>query len=510
MSIHNKIVHFDSAIPDIGDDFALCYGHFNLIHPGHLRYLQYAKTLASKLVVVLTSDKELNKDPNNSNFKADERAESVASIQIVDYVIILKDLTLDKLIFTIKPSVLLLGKEFEYKQSKELKLAIKAATAQGRVVFHAGETHYASSNLLQSNVSDIESASTNQFNTICNNHNIDVNTLQDIISRFSDTKLLIIGDTIVDNYVACDAIGMSAEAPVLVVKELENREFVGGAAIVASHVKALGAQCHYISVLGDDSVNHMVVKVLNDRGIIADLVIDSSRPTTYKTRYMVENQKLFRVSRIMDHKISKKIEKDIINNIHKLSQNIDGIMISDFVYGVVTNDVLYEIYSAAKKYNIKLFGDLQCSSQVGNVSKFKGFDLITPTEKESRFALNDNDSGIEWIANKLLKDTDTKNMLLKLGSEGFIAYSNKKPIERQNFPALTANPVDVTGAGDSLFAAMSLSLSSGASLVEASAIGTCMASLAVKEIGNTPISRADLNKCIVETLGNNIMMSNLL
>jgi bifunctional ADP-heptose synthase (sugar kinase/adenylyltransferase) len=199
------------------------------------------------------------------------------------------------------------------------------------------------------------------------------------------------------------------------------------------------------------------------------------------------------VSRIKDHKISKNIEQEIINKLNKLAPDIDGIMVSDFVYGVITKNILDEITRLSKKFNIKLFGDLQCSSQVGKVTKFNDFDLITPTEKESRVALDDNESGVEWIANTLLKKTNSKNMLLKLGPDGFIAYSNDKLIQRQNFPALTVNPVDVTGAGDSLFAAMSVSLSSGASLIESSAIGVCMASLAVKEVGNIPISKEKLS-----------------
>ena len=501
MNAYDKIISADNTTFNGNDDIVFCYGHFNLIHPGHLRYLQHAKTLANKLIIVIRSDEELDKDSFGQHFSENERAESVANLQIVDGVIILNQLTLDKLIDIVKPSVLVLGKEFEQQQPKYISLAISAIKKQGRVVFHAGETHYASTNLLHGNVSDIESSNIVKFKTICGSNKITCEILQSRIRDFSCSKLLVIGDTIVDNYVACDAVGMSAEAPVLVVKELENREFLGGAAIVASHVRALGAQCHYISVVGEDSSSRMVAKVLEGHSVSADLLIDSSRPTTYKTRYMVENQKLFRVSRIKDHKISKNIEQKIINKLNKLAPDIDGIMVSDFVYGVITQSILDTISSMSKQYNIKLFGDLQCSSQVGKVTKFNGFDIITPTEKESRIALDDNESGIEWIANKLIKDTNSKNMLMKLGPDGFIAYNNEKSMERQNFPALMVNPVDVTGAGDSLFAAMSVSLSSGASLMEASAIGTCMASLAVQEVGNVPITKSRLDSHIVDILG---------
>jgi len=502
---NNKILSIDSnrmeTLPNNKGEIALCYGHFNLIHPGHLRYLRHAKTLANKLIVAIVSDEDLSKNTKEHYFHEKERAESIANIQCVDNVVILNNLSLERLVEALKPKVLVLGREFEDKQPKRISSAIDLMKSGGEVVFYAGETHYATSDLLHDNVFDIEKNNRNKFNKVCQKHNITLKDIQDRLANFSNTKLLVIGDTIVDHYVACDALGMSAEAPVLVVKELENREFIGGAAIVASHVRSLGSSCHYISVVGEDSQASFVSETLNNQGIKTDIFYDSSRPTTYKTRYMVENQKLFRVSRIKDHKIPKEIEDKIVEKITLLAPKLDGIMISDFVYGVITNKILESITKLSEQFDFKLYGDLQCSSQVGKVTKFNDFDLITPTEKESRIALEDNESGIEWIANTLINNTNSKNMLIKLGSDGFIAYGNtKSSIERQNFPALVINPVDVTGAGDSLFAAMSVSLSSGASLIEASAIGACMASLAVKEVGNTAITKEKLSNCIVDIL----------
>ncbi len=500
MNYTDKMITVDYTSFDVNENIVFCYGHFNLIHPGHLRYLQHAKTLADRLVVVVRSDKDLNRDAREEFFTETERAESVANLQIVDNVVILNKLTLEKLIKAVKPSVLLLGREFELEQSNQIRLAISAVKKQGKVIFHAGETHYSTTNLLHGNVVDIEIDSRLKMGEICKNYRITKKALKAKLNNFSEIKLAVIGDTIVDNYVACDALGMSAEAPVLVVKELENCEFIGGAAIVASHVCALESNCHYISVVGNDEQGNLVKNTLDIQGVETSIFVDESRPTTYKTRYMVESHKLFRVSKVQEHKVSEKIEQKIIEKLTDLAPDLDGILVSDFVYGVVTQNILNAIIELSKKFNIKLYGDLQCSSQVGKVSKFKGFDLITPTEKESRVALDDNESGIEWVANTLLQRTKSKNMLIKLGPNGFIAYNDSVPMSRQDFPALSINPVDVTGAGDSLFAAMSVSLSSGASLMEASVIGSFMASLAVTQVGNVPIKNKDLSEYISKLL----------
>jgi len=495
MNAKEKIISIGDNSFGTESDIVFCYGSFDLIHPGHLRYLQYAKTLADKLIVVLISDSGLD---DKHHFSEVDRAENVANLHIVDNVIVLNHSTLSDLIGVVKPKILVLGREFENNKTKQIRDAISTVNKYGRVVFHAGENHYASSVLLHNNALDIERSSKYKFNKICHSYGINLDKLQAKMNSFSDTRLLVIGDTIVDHYVACDALGMSAEAPVLVVKELESRNFIGGAAIVASHIRALGADCHYISVAGEDKQASIVEKSLKSQNIKTDIFSDKSRPTTYKTRYMVENQKLFRVSRMSDHNISSDIENKIIKKITSIAEKIDGIVISDFVYGVITERVLESIKKMSDQFDIKLYGDLQCSSQVGKVSKFIGFDLITPTEKESRVALQDSESGIEWISSTLMDKTESKNMLMKLGSNGFVAYKKEKGefVDRQDFPALSANPVDVTGAGDSLFSVMSVALSSGASLIEASVIGTCMAALAVEQLGNTPISRDELNEYI--------------
>ncbi len=495
----HKIMHINDSSLDASLEkskgLVVCYGHFNVIHPGHMRYLKYARTLGDTLVVALQDDAALVKTEAENYFPQAERAEGVSSLHIVDYVVILELGRLNVFIERVKPEVLVLGSEHEYERDEQMDSAISVVEAYGgKVVFHAGETHYASADLLHTRQDELEQEKVKLFRKACLNQNIDIQALYQRLEKIKDTKLLVIGDTIVDQYVACDALGMSAEAPVLVVRELESREFVGGAAIVASHIQALGAKCHYMSVIGDDIYAELVSRELENQGVQSYLVPDISRPTTYKIRYMVENQKLFRVSKLKEHKLSAKVETAIIDRIHELAPELDGILVSDFVYGVITDKILKTIQSVSKEYGMKTFADIQCSSQMGKVTKFKNFHLVFPTEREARYALDNMVDGVEWIANKLMDKLHANDVLVKLGSEGFIAYSKQSDgfVVRQHYPALSVNPVDVTGAGDSLLAVMSACISSGSDLMEASAIGACMAALAVREVGNLPISGKQL------------------
>lgn len=477
--------------------FVLCHGHFNLIHPGHLRFIQYAKSLGTKLIVAVYSGEYFSKSMP-SPYPQEERAQGVATLQHVDCVVVLAGINIVELIELVSPDFFVMGKEFELERRTEVADAIAACEAHGvRIIFHAGEIHYSSVELLHDSKQKLQTEKWKQLLAICRKQKIIPNTLWSILESYSKCRLLIIGDTIVDQYVACDAIGMSAEAPVLVVKEIETREFLGGAAIVASHLHALGTQCHYLSVVGEDAAARLVESELLSQGLSICLLKDSSRPTTFKIRYMVDNQKLFRVSRLQEHSLNQKLEEQFIEKLEELAPHLDGILISDFVYGVITPKILNTVIKLAKHYNIRLFGDLQCSSQVGSVGKFKGFDLICPTEREARIALGTQEAGLDWIANALINQTRTSRLLIKMGTDGFIAYENAKLILRQHFPATEVNPVDVTGAGDALLAAMAASLCSGATLMEASVIGTCMAGIIVQTVGNVPVKLETLRRSLL-------------
>ncbi len=471
-------------------DVSLCFGHFNEIHPGHLRYFRLARDYGAILAVAVEGDHFSGESSPPNHFPELERAQAVRSLDLIDTVIILDEgLSIEKLIEYISPAALVLGPEFENERFSEVKQSVSLINKLGgRVIYAAGEKHYATANLFYGTQQELEKDRWMQFQKALRSQNIDVSALLNRLRPSRKKNILVLGDTIVDRYVACDPLGLSNEAPIVVVKELETRDFIGGAAIVAAHVSALGAKCTYLSVTGQDNRYTFVKDRLSDFGVETTLVKDSSRPTTFKIRYHVENQKLFRVSKLKDHNLSTNIEELIIDQIARIGPTLDGILVCDFVYGVITPALINSLIQISNDYDIPLFGDLQCSSQIGDVSKFNDFELLCPTEKEARIALTNQDDSIEIVANLLMEKTRAKKMIVKLAADGLIAYDmNRNSASRQHFPALCANPVDLAGAGDSLLAAASVALTHECSLMEAAALGTCAAALAVQTVGNTPI-----------------------
>ena len=333
------------------ENCVLAYGHFNSVHPGHIRYLKKAASQDQSLLVAIQPDTDKGKN-RAYKFSQLERAEGLTVLNIIDGIILLKDeeFSLAKLIKKIKPNFLFLGVEFEESKDPEITEAISMMRKNNKSVqFHAGEIQYASTDLLENSESDIKEENKAKFRTACKRQNIDKRSLIEFVDSFANTKLLVLGDTILDQYAGCEALGMSAEAPVLVVRELQKKNFIGGASIVASHIKALGAQCYFLSVVGNDNNAKIINEELTKQGIICDLIEDSARPTTFKKRYVVENQKLFRVSRLNDNSLSKSIEKKFIDRLLLMIEEIGPINLDSVRYNYF-KEILYLIL----KGNLKI------------------------------------------------------------------------------------------------------------------------------------------------------------
>ena len=226
-----EIINF-SEIKEI-KECVLTYGHFSTIHPGHIRYLKYAKNKAKKLVIALIGDSD---SKNGFRYSQIERAHSLELMNLADYVLLIKGKKLSNVIKKLKPDYLILGQEFQNKNDSEIESAINETKSFGGIVeFHAGFTNYSSSELLTFSEKDLTTKRLDQFNQICTKLNLDLDSFYRNIDNWKSTKLVVIGDTILDQYTLCDPLGMSAEAPVIVIKEIKSRNFIGGAAIVAAH-----------------------------------------------------------------------------------------------------------------------------------------------------------------------------------------------------------------------------------------------------------------------------------
>ncbi len=464
-------------------------GSFNILHPGHLRMLKFAKNLGDKLVVGVYSDKLAGPA---AYVKERIRLEGVKSNNYVDDAFIINH-SPEKIIAKIKPNFVVKGKEFENKENIEKKILKKYG---GKLVFSSGEITFSSLDIINKKIQKTINNNKKIITTYLDRHHINKETILKKIKNFKNSKILVIGDTIVDEYIDCQSLGASEEDASLVVMPLNQKKYLGGAGIVAAHCANLGAKVNFFSIVGHDSEARFIKDKLKEYKVISKIFLDSSRPTTHKKRYRSGNKTLLRVSTLHKNLIDLNLQKKIFLSIKKVIKKFDLIIFSDFNYGCLPQALVDKITLEAKKYGIILIADSQSSSQIGFIDRFKDVDLITATEKEARIATKNFSDGLVIISDNLKKTTNSKSVIIKLASEGILINSGKEFWKTDRIPALNNNPIDVAGAGDSFLSAISLSFTSGMNIWEASYVGSVASAIQINNLGNNPLSYEDLIKNI--------------
>lgn len=462
------------------------YGDFNILHPGHLRFLKFAKESGNYLLVGINSDILAS----NKGLTQDVRLESIKATSYVDEAFIL-EMPAVEYIKQNKPDIVVKGKEHENKENPELEII---ESYGGKLLFSSGEIGFSSMDLLREEFISAKSNIKHNPNYL-KRHDFALEDLKGIIEKFSDLNVLVIGDTIIDEYITCEPLGMSQEDPTIVVTPLANNKFIGGAAIVAGHASTLGANVKFISVVGDDENQVYVEEGLNQLGIDVSLFTDTTRPTTLKQRFRAKDKTLLRINHLKQHGISKDIETTILKNIKEYINDIDLIIFSDFSYGVLTNTIINSITELGLSNGILMAADSQSSSQVGDISKFKNMTLVTPTEREIRLSLNDFKSGLVVLSRDLADSTNAKYIFTTLGAEGVMIYNNTKDeLLTDNITALGNIVKDVSGAGDSLLTCSSMALCVGANIWQSTYLGSLAAAVQVSRVGNVPIKKDEILK----------------
>tara|TARA_B100001175_G_scaffold290179_1_gene274439 strand:+ start:5206 stop:6666 length:1461 start_codon:yes stop_codon:yes gene_type:complete len=461
-------------------------GHFNLMHPGHLRFLNFAKKCGDHLVVGVESNKRAG---NNVYVDEKIRLNSVKSITSVDEAFILKTSPKDY-IKKNKPPIVVKGKEHESLFNEEGDILKKYG---GSLIFSSGEKIFSSIDLLNKEFKIPANVILDRPKDYIKRHSINNQKLKKIIKNFNKLNICVFGDLIIDEYIDCEPLGMSQEDPTLVINPIHKKKFIGGAGIVAAHASSLGANVDFYSVTGRDELYKYSKKQLKLLKVNAKLFTDISRSTTLKQKFRSSGKTLLRVSNLNQNSISKIIQNKIYSSFFKNIKKYDLIVFSDFNYGCLTGELINKVTNQAKKLKIFMAADSQSSSQIGDITKYKNMNLLTPTEREARVGTRNQNDGLIILAEDLRKKTLAENIILKLAGEGLIIHKAKnKKWENDKIHALNNFPSDVAGAGDCLLIASSMSLACGADIWEASYLGSVASAAQVGKIGNIPIKREEI------------------
>ena len=464
----------------------LVSGSFNVLHPGHLRLLRFAKSCGDYLIVAVNSDRLA---ANEAYVRQHLRLEVISSNSYVDETLLLDEPITD-LIARLKPAIVVKGKEHEMRANIEL---FAVQEYGGKLLFGSGEHGFSSLDLLHHEFRQTNLSSIQLPKDFMARHSITKVRLENLVQVFKELKVCVVGDLIVDEYITCQAIGMSQEEPTLVVTPVDNTCFIGGAAIVAAHAAGLGASVKLVSVTGNDLAANFARTALENAGVESHLIVDGSRPTTLKQRFRSGGKSLLRVNHLHQRSISLALQNQLLELLRPIFAQIDLLVFSDFNYGCLPQKLTTPLVELGKSHRILMAADSQSSSQMGDISRFKDMDLITPTEREARISTRNHEDGLVVLSEQLLQSSGAKNILLKIGAEGVFIHSQPTGNGTEDkIAALNSAPQDVAGAGDSLLIASAMALASGSNIWESACIGSIAAAVQVSRIGNTPLKARDV------------------
>jgi rfaE bifunctional protein kinase chain/domain/rfaE bifunctional protein nucleotidyltransferase chain/domain len=469
----------------------MCHGVFDIVHPGHVRHLIYAKSKGDLLVVSVTADEHIAKANVRPYVPEDLRAINLAAFEMVDYVIIDRDPTPLANLRRIQPDYYAKGYEYvagsvHPKTREEMDVL---ESYGGEIIFTPGDIVYSSSHLIETAPPNI---AVDKLMVLLSGEGLTFADLRDAVLKLSGIRVHVVGDTIVDSYTHCSMIGGMTKTPTLSVRFESRQHFTGGAAVVAKHLRAAGGEVVFSTVLGDDVLKEQVLRDLTEAGVRTLPIVDPTRPTTNKDAIVVDGYRLLKVDTLDNRSISDKALRQFATQI--ASTPTDAVVCSDFRHGIFNRHTIPELVAAipANAYRV---ADSQVASRWGNILEFKGFDLITPNEREARFALGDQDSVVRPLGVELFNRAECKTLMLKLGDRGMITFRDRPATDARSFftiDSFAERAVDPVGAGDALLAYATLAMVATRNEVVASILGAFAAGIECERDGNVPVAQADL------------------
>jgi D-beta-D-heptose 7-phosphate kinase/D-beta-D-heptose 1-phosphate adenosyltransferase len=314
-------------------------------------------------------------------------------------------------------------------------------------------------------------------------------------SKERSPKILVIGDLMIDHYLwgKCDRI--SPEAPVAVVDIEREESLMGGAGNVINNLLSLGAKVGVASVIGDDDAGDLIEERLNEKGVLkVALLRDKDRKTTKKSRVIALHQQIVRVDREDRDEIKKSYRDEILKRVKEEIDRFDLLLLSDYGKGVLGKELTREIISLSKSKKIPIFVDPKGS----DYSRYEGATLITPNKKEASIAtrvdIKDDDSLIK-AGVKLREELGLEYAFITLSEDGMAIFSEEG---MQKIPTVAREVFDVTGAGDTVIAALGFAVAKGESIKDAASFANAAAAVAVSRVGSVAVRFDEVERFLRE------------
>ena len=510
-TLDELLVH-RNASRDVGEKIVHCHGCFDIVHPGHIRHLKYAKALGDRLLVTLTADEFVNKGDSRPMFKQDLRAENLAALEFVDWVLINPSPTATELLEEVQPDVYVKGAEYESNQDP--RFARERDTVEqhgGRMVFTSGDIVYSSSALIRlmssdqkkdqlievNPFSDVEGAATTAMGGSC--CGLGGERFEELLGLMRGRQVLVIGESIIDSYIECDWPEVTGEAPVMSLRPGRRVNFDGGAAVIARHLAALGAMPILLTPIPRTPQGDELHHRLELAGIKVE-AIEVDTPLPLKERYMVGRQKMFKLDHTVKIELDHQTRNMLIERAKAIGSRVDAAIVADFGLGMLGPQLTEDLFSTLRGQVDVLSGDV--SGARPTLLKMNNADLLMPSERELRASVLGVTGSLPAVVAKLMELTQATRVAVTMAQDGLVMFTKRQEVvagdgqpsvlRSEHVPALNTSPIDTLGCGDALLAVTTLAQVVGAEPIEAAVLGSIAAAVCGAKMGNESLDLTEL------------------
>ena len=436
---------------------ALCHGVFDLMHIGHIKYLEDAKKYADILVVTITPDRYVNKGPDRPVFSQNLRAEALAALQVVDYVAINEWPTAIDTINLLTPNFYVKGpdyKDLSKDVSGNITLEKNAVESHGGSMVFTDTPTESSSSLLNEHFEGRNRFQKDFIDQV--KLGMNEKSLESYFEDFEDLNVLVLGEAIIDEYIFCETKGKSGKDPFLVSQKLNSEKYSGGALAVAKTISSLTKNVDVMTYIGDKKEHLDFMQSNLTENMNLDFVLKKDCPTIHKVRYVdsYTNSKTYGVYELNDRKLSSDEENELVEKVSSKIEGYDLVILVDYGHGLISHKIVDFLKDKA---NFLCINSQSNSFNQGYylLNKYKGAGYISIHEGELRQYLRDRESDIPMLIDQLSEILEIKNIMVTQGKEGLTLFKEGSITKS---PAFANKIIDRVGSGDTILGISSLCL----------------------------------------------------
>jgi len=497
--IHNidalaKLAH---EFRQAGKKVVLCHGTFDLMHTGHIRYLQRAQKEGDILMVTVTADEFVNKGPGRPVFHEQLRAENLAALECVNYVAVNHTTTAVKLLEKIRPSLYVKGSEYRDHASDvtgNIAREIAAVEKHGGTIFYTDEITFSSSGLLNEHFG-VFLPETKKFLEEFGSQYTD-KQIHDQIDSLSNLKVLVVGDAIIDQYHYVSPLGQTGKGNVLAVQYQGEEQFAGGSLAVANHISRFVKNVDLMTGLGRADSHEEFIRERLKENVNPVFAYFKNAPTVTKRRFVdADLAKFFEIYFFQE---SPEFEDGGEQSLTWLEQNLakyDLVIVADFGNGFVSQDMVQLLCQKAP------FLAVNTQINSGNrgfhvINRYTRADFVSLNEPELRLAAHNRHDLLEAVCQDVAIKLGVKGFAVTRGTKGVVFFDSSKDTFHR-VPALSSRVIDRIGAGDAFLSLASLCMAGGLESTVANFVGSVAAAMDVQIVCNRePIDPVNLKKYV--------------